>query len=129
MAERAENHNLDADGAFRIDITGIPKWRVVQALHKFSLGGRGMGILHEINRDLTEAEAQEILRLGDDASRMFPEVRVGQPKLYLDYICGRPIKTDISGDTIDGAAFDRENGSEAASYAINWARAMEGVEG
>jgi hypothetical protein len=40
-------------------------------------------------------------------------------KSFIDYFCGRLIKTDISGDTADPSGYDRDFGSGAFQLVVD----------
>ena len=44
-----------------------------------------------------------------DRDRMFGR---SNGRLYFDYLYGRPLKTDISGDEVQPWGYDRDNGGE-----------------
>lgn len=95
-----------------IDITGLDKAAVLAALHN---GTRplGMGFLHDLGRDMTTAEAQEhIDRATDDMGLDRRDA------LRFDYLCGRPLKVNLSGDSFDPRLYDRDAGEGAAARAI-----------
>jgi hypothetical protein len=88
----------------QIDISEINKAELLKALYDHSQP-QGMGILHYDPRPMTLEEADE-LTSGDDVC------------LYFDYLKGRVMKVDISGDTLDTWGYDRDNGEGAAAAAI-----------
>jgi hypothetical protein len=96
----------------KINIKGLDKAEVLAALYN---GSRqmGMGFFHTRGAyPMTVAEAQEYIEKGDDSARMFPNSR-SEP-LYFDYLEGRPLKSDISGDEFDTWGYDRDNGEGKA---------------
>lgn len=92
-----------------IDITGIAKHKILQALFNASKQ-QGLGILDKFGAlPMDEMGAQEIVRgMALD----------GYP-LRFDYLRGRIMKVDLSDDTLDPYLFDRDNGSGAAAAAID----------
>lgn len=88
-----------------IDITGMSKPKVLAALYNASKP-QGMGILHYDPSKMGTMEAADLL------SRY----------TYFDYLKGRVMKVDLSGDTFDPWLYDRDNGENAA------ARAIAGIE-
>jgi hypothetical protein len=91
-------HNT-GEGAL-IDISGLDKAKVLAALHRASKQ-QGMGFL-DPRGALTEEEARELL--AEDT--------------YFDYLHGRVLKVDLSGDGFDPWLYDRDNGEGAAERAI-----------
>lgn len=83
----------------KINIEGIDRAELLAALHN---GTRplGMGFLHDLKRDMTKAEATEILAQHTD----------GHGDAHFDYVCGRPLKVWFSRNTLQGAwLFDRDS--------------------
>jgi len=66
----------------------------------------GMGHLHYKPEPMTEEEAQKLI---DDG---------GSGRIYFDYLHGRVMKVDLSGDELDPWLYDRDNGVGAAERAI-----------
>lgn len=85
-----------------IDIKGLDKAAVLMALHN---GTRplGMGMLHNIGNMTIEQARKGIERCG----------------MSWDYCHGRPLKVDISGNSFDEWAYDRDAGQGAAQRAID----------
>jgi hypothetical protein len=54
-------------------------------------------------------------------SRSEAESLIGECKgrLYFDYVGGRPLKIDITGDELDPRLYDRDQGEGAAAMAIS----------
>jgi hypothetical protein len=85
-----------------MDIKGISKAKILAALYNASRP-QGMGFLQAKNGDMSESEAQKLL---DDGHT------------YFDYLHGRVMKIDLSGDELRTALYDRDNGQGAAEDAI-----------
>ena len=62
----------------------------------------GMGILHFDPRPMTIEEAAKLL----------------EQSTYFDYLKGRVMKVDLSGDEFDPWLYDRDNGEGAAARAL-----------
>lgn len=92
-----------------MDIKGISKAKILAALYNASRP-LGLGHLQATAGDMTEAEAQKLL---DDGQTQF------------DYLRGRVMKIDLSGDELRTALYDRDNGQGAAEDAIT--RALAGA--
>ena len=85
-----------------MNIAGISKAKILAALYNASRP-QGMGFLQSKTGDMSEAEAQELLDAGHT---------------YFDYLYGRVMKIDLSGDELRTALYDRDNGQGAAEDAI-----------
>lgn len=120
-----------------IDIKGIDKAELLAALFN---GSRqmGMGMMHfEGAKPMTVEQARKHIptpenpEAGDDHVRMFGEIgRMGREpeSLYFDYLLGRPLKSNIGGDTFRPGGYDRDNGGDgAAARIIAGLRAKAGV--
>ncbi len=87
-----------------ISIAGLDKASVLMVLFDRSKQ-QGMGFLDiRGSIPLTKEEAQEELTANSG--------------MYFDYLRGRVMKVDISGDSFDPWGFDRDNGQGAAESAI-----------
>jgi hypothetical protein len=98
-----------------ISIKGLDKAAVFAALYNRARP-QGMGFLQDDPTPMTVETANQELGLSDDAKRMYGVGR--SRKLYFDYVKGRVMKIDITGDEIDPWLYDRDNGSGAAAEAI-----------
>jgi hypothetical protein len=85
-----------------MNIKGISKAKILAALYNASQP-QGMGWLQATPDDMSEAEAQKLLDAG---------------QTYFDYVRGRVMKIDLSGDELRTALYDRDNGHGAAEDAI-----------
>ena len=85
-----------------MDISNLSKAKVLAALYNASKP-QGRGFLHFEPAPMSEDEAQEIIDSGET---------------YFDYLKGRVMKVDLSGDTVDTWEYNRDNGSNAAETAI-----------
>lgn len=92
-----------------INIAGIDKSALLQALHAKSKA-QGMSYMHD-KGDLTLQQCQEIL------SRC--PVIEGKVFMYFDYLAGRVMKVNISGETLDPYLYDRDNGPGAAQRVVD----------
>lgn len=84
-----------------MNIAGKNKALILAALYNHSKP-LGMGILHYDPTPMTEAEAQGLL---DKYS-------------YFDYLKGRVLKIDLSGDELNFRLYDRDNGQGAGARAV-----------
>lgn len=91
-----------------IDISKMDKAEVFAALYN-AAKSQGMGVIafSVTPSRMTRGRALEILE--------------STPSKYFDYVNGRVMKVDLSGDTLDEWGYDRDNGQGAA------ARAIEGI--
>lgn len=89
-----------------IDIKGLDKAEVLLALYNGS-HCQGLGFLQAINTYTLE-----------DAKRDY-EFSVENCGGYFDYLHGRVLKVDLSGDSFDSRLYDRDCGEGAAARAID----------
>jgi len=85
----------------KIDLTGKNKAKVLASLYNNSKP-QGLGFLHYNPVPMTIAEAEDLLAQSP----------------YFDYLHGRVMKIDLSGDTLDTSLYDRDNGEGSALRAI-----------
>jgi len=85
-----------------MNIKGLNKAKVLAALYNNSKP-RGMGFIHYETNPMTEAEASELLKNNSG----------------FDYLKGRVMKIDLSGDELDTRLYNRDNGVDAAERAIS----------
>lgn len=86
-----------------IDLTKYDKAEVLAILYNHSKP-QGMGFLQADSNQMTKEEAQKLL----DGYK------------YFDYLKGRIMKVDLSGNELDPALYDRDNGQGAAERAISF---------
>ena len=93
-------NSIDMDN--NINIKDLDKAEVLAALYN---GSRplGLGILHFDPKDMTKDEAKEILNQTEK----------------FDYLKGRVMKVDLSGDSFNPWLYDRDNGEGAAERIVN----------
>jgi len=84
-----------------INIEGINKAEILAALYNKSQP-LGMGIIHFQSVDMSVNEAEELLK----------------QDTYFDYLKGRIMKIDLSGNGLRTSLYDRDNGDGAALNAI-----------
>ncbi len=84
-----------------INIAGISKAKILAALYN-NARVQGLGILQAIPGNMSVAEAED--RLSDSS--------------YFDYVNGRVLKINLSGDGLRTALYDRDNGNGAARRAL-----------
>ena len=84
-----------------VSLEGKDKAAVLASLYNASKP-LGMGFLQYDPQPMTVEEAQELLDKYD----------------YFDYLKGRVMKVDLSGDELDPYLYDRDNGPGAAARAI-----------
>lgn len=94
-----------------VSIEGLDKAEVLLALYNAS-HIQGMGFLAAVDHYGIEDARKDI----EDMNTTF------NGRLYFDYLHGRVIKTDISGDEFDPYLFDRDNGEGSAEKAIETLR-------
>ena len=86
----------------KIDISKFKKETVLATLYNHSKP-QGLGILHFDPKAMEDDEAKELLKR----------------QSYFDYLKGRVMKVDLSGDELDARLYDRDNGDGAAQRAID----------
>lgn len=84
-----------------IDLTGLNKAQVLSALYNKSKP-LGMGYIHYTPEDMTVLEAERLLL----------------DNTYFDYVKGRVMKVDLSGNSLNPRLYDRDNGEGAAERAL-----------
>ncbi len=89
--------------AEKISLQGLDRTEVLAALYNASRP-QGMGFLRYDETPMTKEQAQELL----DAT----------PNGYFDYLRGRVMKVDLSGDDFSPRLYDHDNGPGAAEEAI-----------
>lgn len=85
-----------------MNISGMNKAKVLAALYN-NAKPQGMGHIHFDAAHMTEQEAQGFLDLG---------------QTYFDYLQGRVMKIKLSGDDLDTTLYNRDNGENAAEFAL-----------
>ena len=105
----------------KIDISGIPKAAVLAALWNASAPA-GMGFLRAAGHadTMTVEDAEQLIASGETPD--YPDFQIpgrrGTRELYFDYLHGRPLKSDISGDEFDPWGFDRDNGGDGSAQKV-----------
>jgi hypothetical protein len=98
----------------RIDISGLDKGVLLAELFNRSqvmgLGvlqaGRGPQVMsHDEGRRIVEETLAK--KFGHDTAMAFGRL---DGRLHFDYLYGRPLKVDLSGDGVDPWGYDRDNG-------------------
>lgn len=87
-----------------IDISNMDKAEVLCKLFNASKP-QNMGFLQSHEYDMTIEEAQKLLIPYSE-------------RIIFDYIRGRVMKVDLSDDSFDPRAYDRDNGEGAAAEAL-----------
>lgn len=85
----------------KISLKGLNKADVLAALYN-AAKPQGMGFLHYDSKPMTREEAEALLK----------------QTTYFDYLKGRVLKVDLSGDELDPWKYDRDNGQGAAERVI-----------
>ena len=84
-----------------INLEGLDRAEILAALYNASKP-QGLGVLHYDPSPMTRDEAEELLKV----------------RTYFDYLKGRVMKIDLSGNELDTWGYDRDNGQGAAEKAI-----------
>lgn len=90
-----------------INIKHISKAKVLAALYNGSKV-KGLGFLQAKSGQMTEEDAQEIL----------DEYQEQGLDLYFDYLHGKVMKIDLTGDEFNPRLYDRDNGEGRAAEII-----------
>jgi len=85
-----------------MDISKLNKAEVLAALYNRAQT-QGMGIFQYQKGDMSKEQAEGILKEGHT---------------YFDYLAGRVMKVDLSGDEMDTRLYNRDNGKDAAEKAL-----------
>jgi len=92
-----------------IDISKLDKAEVLAALYNKS---RPLGFLHYDPTPMTKEEANILLKEQEYITYD------GRKSIYFDYLNGRVMKVDLSGNELDPYLYDRDNGEGAAANAL-----------
>jgi hypothetical protein len=99
----------------KIDIKGIDKAELLAALYN-NAEPMGMGFFQARPREMTRDDALKMMDVGDDSTRMFPNV--GRTRMYFDYVFGRPLKVNLEGDELETSLYNRDWGKNAAEQIV-----------
>ncbi len=94
----------------KISIVDLDKAEVLAALFN-GARSQGAGFIQYSNEPMTASEARPLI----------------ERHAYFDYVQGRVMKVDLSGDSFDPWAYDRDNGQGAAERTINALRSTNMV--
>ena len=89
-----------------INIALLPKAEVLKALHD-GTHAQGLGVLQDLKRDMTLEEAEIMI------------TNTQKWGLRFDYVYGRPLKVNITGDEFEEALYDRDAGEGQAQRVID----------
>jgi hypothetical protein len=92
-----------------INIRGMEKAAVLAALYN-SAHVQGLGIFQAIPGIMSIEEARQLLK----------------SQTYFDYVFGRVMKVNLSGDEFEERLYDRDNGNGAAWNALSICREKGG---
>lgn len=105
-----------------VNIAGIDKGDLLAALFNNScVAGMGWIRASEGPEVMTPDQARELIQktlgkeFAHDSARQFGQFN---GRLYFDYLFGRPLKADISGDEMAPWGYDRDNGGPGTLAAI-----------
>lgn len=94
-----------------VDIRSLDKAAVLAALYNASQP-LGLGFLTPgSGQQMTVEESGRVLAEAGD-------------NLYFDYLRGRVVKVDLSGDEVDTRLYDRDNGAGSGAQVIEALRAL-----
>lgn len=105
----------------KIDISGVDKGALLaECFNGSSVSGMGVFQAGRGPKVMTYEQGREIIEqalagnTADDNTVMFPGLKRRRPDLYFDYLFGRPLKIDLTGDEVDSWGYDRDNGGDGA---------------
>lgn len=104
-----------------VDISDLNKADVLAALFNAADAPRRMGVLQASNGPviMTEEWATRLINLGNEATPDYGGFnRPGIPELYFDYLYGRCLKINLTGNTFDSWGFDRDNGGDGSAQQV-----------
>lgn len=90
-----------------VDISGLDKLTVLKAMWKNSKPALFFNLTKITPPALNEEEARRSLKNG-----------------YVDYLCGRVIKTNFTTNRLDTWGYDRDNGDGALQRVVNSLRSI-----
>lgn len=96
-----------------VDISGLDKAEVLVKLYN-AARPMGMGFLQARPGDLSIEDARKLIGAEDPRDDM----GFSRQGLYFDYLMGRPLKIDLSGDRLKTWGYDRDHGQGAAARAL-----------
>jgi hypothetical protein len=95
-----------------INIKGIDK---AVLLHALVINGRTLGLGALQARPFSVEEAQKWI----DENRSHDGGFASSRQLYFDYVCGVPVKSDLSEDQVDPWGYDRDQGQGAFQRVVD----------
>lgn len=95
----------------KINIAGLNKADVLAALYNRAQP-LGMGFLEYDPKPMSAEEAQAII---NERTAVYSLTQA----LYFDYLKGRVMKVDLSGDEFGPSLYDRDNGEGAAASVVD----------
>ena len=98
-----------------ISLEGLDKANVLASLYNASRP-LGMGFLQYDPAPMSREEAAKEIALHTFVNM------IGEDKIYFDYLRGRVMKVDLTGDELDPRLYDRDNGAGAAAKAVDLLR-------
>lgn len=97
-----------------MDISNLNKPELLAALYN-KAKVQGLGVLHATEGDMPIKEAKSIFENSQDK--------------YFDYVKGRVMKVDLSGDELKTFLYNRDNGEGAAEKIIEGLKPIVGKHG
>lgn len=104
-----------------VDITGVDKGALLaEAFNASKVMGMGVFQADRGPEVMTHEYGRELVQMclngdfADDKNLTFNT----QSGLSFDYLFGRPLKLNLSTDTVDSWGFDRDNGGDGSLQAI-----------
>lgn len=98
-------------------IAGLNKAEILAALYN-NAKPRGLGWRHYDPNPMTVEQAQKCLKEGDDFVKALGKAIEERSLLYFDYLRGRALKVDLSGNEFDPTEYNHIYGRDAAECII-----------
>lgn len=105
-----------------VNIAGLDKAELLAALYNNAVP-LGMGFLRARSGKMSREEAQTEW-IDKNKSH---DVGIGGQYLYFDYVNGRPLKVDLSGNEMRTSLYNRDQGEGAAERVVAELRARQGT--
>lgn len=99
----------------KVNIAGIDKADLLVALYN-AARPVGLGYLEYDSKPMTRETALEVMEAGDDITQRLTgtDIWFSRSTCRFDYVKGRPLKIDISGDEMETSGYDRDQGEGLA---------------
>lgn len=106
-----------------IDITGLDKAEVLLALYE-GTGVMGLGVL-QARSSLSLEDLRDVIENGKPRGGLFWPMEPWR----IDYLFGKPVKVDLTGDSFDPGCYDLDAGEGAAEAVVTKLRSRSVTSG